>query len=262
MGGETNPDQRKVGQRILIVSMDCVLRERLYDWLTRQGYCVTTVSSGKVGLETLQHERPDLIVANSGADNCGGWGIADCVRRFDASLPIILLARVEKESFDGRTVRDIQALLPHDVSQHELLVAVTRWLSPPPSSTPSLGYVHPILLIDDEPQLLHDLEAFLRPRGCSVVTAQSGGEALQKLQMCNPALVLLDIKMRGMDGLVTLKKIKAMRPNLPVIMATAVEDQELMTQAFALGAYEYVTKPFNLRALQDLLLHLKQLINR
>jgi DNA-binding NtrC family response regulator len=63
-----------------------------------------------------------------------------------------------------------------------------------------------------------------------------------------------------MDGLITLKKIKELRPNLPVIMTTAVEDQELMAQAFALGAYEYLIKPYNLAALQGVLTHLKTLL--
>lgn len=257
MEGDQRPDQQTIRQRILIVSMDCALRERLYDQLTQQGYGVTTVSSGKIVLEALLHERPHLIVANSGANNSGGWGIADCVRRFDSNLPIILLAHLDQKSLDTRTVRDVQALLPHDVSADDLMTAITRWLSPASSPTPTLDYARPILLIDDEPALLRDLEAFLRPRGCPVITAQSGDEALRKLERCHPALVLLDIKMPGMDGLVTLKKIKAMRPNLPVIMATGVDDQELLTQAFMLGAYEYLTKPLNLHALEELLRHLK-----
>ena len=141
------------------------------------------------------------------------------------------------------------------------MATVNRWLGcPRDSETVQLAYSRPILLIDDEPQLLCDLEAFLRPRGCPVVKASSGDEALAELQRCNPAVVLLDIKMPGMDGLVTLKKIKAMRPNLPVIMATAVEDQDLMAQAFMLGAYEYLAKPYNLQALEEMLLHLKQFL--
>ena len=245
-------------QRILIVSSDCLLRERLYEWLTQRDYEVTTVSSGKIGLELLQHTRPNLIVVNSGADNCDGWGIADRIRRFDVQLPIVLLSPMDHKPVDTRTLRDVQVCLPHDISESELIAAVHRWIIVPHDrQMPSLEYSRPLLLIDDESQLLCDLETFLRPRGCPVVRAGSGAEGLVALERCNPAVVLLDVKMPGMDGLVTLKKIKEMRPDLPVVMGTAVEDQELIMQAFMLGAYEYLTKPYNLQALEELLLRLK-----
>jgi DNA-binding NtrC family response regulator len=60
---------------------------------------------------------------------------------------------------------------------------------------------------------------------------------------------------------VTLKKIKALRPDLPVILATALEDQALMAQASALGAYEYILKPYNLTVLEALLCSLKERAN-
>jgi len=110
--------------------------------------------------------------------------------------------------------------------------------------------------VDDEPELLQTLQGFLEARGCRVRTAASGEEALVHVQQVPLTFVLLDIKMPGMDGLVTLKKMKERVPGLPVIMATSVEDETLMNQAYALGAYEYVTKPYNLRALQAILLHL------
>lgn len=242
-------------QRILVASGDPALRERLYDVLRRKGYAVTTAASGHAGVQLLQHWRPQLIVVEN--VNGDGMALAEHVRTFDAQLPIVLLGPLDHERMDPNAVRSIQACLPSTVSEQALLEAMVRWL-PPDRSGESIDYPGSILIVDDEPELLSEMEAFLQPRGCSVVTASSGEDALAQLLRRRPTLVLLDIKMPGMDGLVTLKKIKDARPDLPVIMATAIEDRELMAQAFVLGAYDYVTKPYDLPALETLLLYLKK----
>ena len=243
-------------QRILIVSHNPALRERLYDLLTRHGYRVTTITAGQVGYEALQHQWPNLILANSLSCHDGGLALADRVRTFNDQLPIILLNSRDEEPLDDKMIRKAQACLAADVPDEELLRAITRWLPRVRMATP-INYPGPILLIDDEPELLRNLEAFLVPRGCAVITATSGAEGLERIAARQPALVILDIKMPGMDGLLTLKKIKSGWPQLPVIIETAVEDRTAMVQAFTLGAFEYITKPYNLNTLQDLLIYLK-----
>jgi two-component system C4-dicarboxylate transport response regulator DctD len=57
-----------------------------------------------------------------------------------------------------------------------------------------------------------------------------------------------------MDGLMTLRKLRAAQPNLPVIMATGVDDESVVREALSCGAYDYVTKPFNLEYLETVVL--------
>lgn len=254
-GMPTNPDGAR--RRVFVVSRDPLLRERLYDLLTGHGYAVMTITSGEVGLELLKHERPALILANSLDYHFGGITLADRVRTFDDKLPIVLLSHIDQQPLDTKTIREIQACLPSDAPEETLLATLGRWLTPPRSVTP-IEFPGAILVVDDEPELSRNLEEFLEPRGCVVVTATSGEEALTQLVYSHPTVVLLDIKMPGMDGLVALKKIRETQPDLPVIIATALEDRELMAQAFMLGAYEYITKPYNLKELEDILLYLKK----
>ncbi len=249
-------DSPQPRQRILVVSGDPQLRERLHDLLTRHGYAVTTILAGQVALDVLQRQWPDLIVANSLAHRYGGMALMTHVRSFDHELPIILLGTLDDALMGTDTIRDVQAFLPSDASEEDLLAAISRWLTPARSLTP-IDYPGPILLVDDEPELLSNLEGFLTPRGCTILKATSGEEALAQIVSGHPTLVLLDIKMPGMDGLVTLKKLKAQWPELPVVVATAVGDRESMVQAYSLGAFEYLTKPYNLRNLEDQLLYLK-----
>ena len=250
-----------IHRRILLVAHDLVQRGSLYDLLVRHGYYVKTVFSAERALASLRHERPDLILVGSCDDKCGGLGLPDRVREFDSDLPMILVGdRRQFAESDPRLKNDLQMFLPDSVPENTLVAAVEQAAASHKPAKP-LRYPGSILIVDDEPELLYTLKDFLEARGCSVITATSGEAALIQLNQCEePSLVLLDVKLGGMDGLITLKKIKEQHPNLPVIMATAVEDQELMGQAFALGAYEYLTKPYNLAALQGVLTHLKTLL--
>ena len=107
-----------------------------------------------------------------------------------------------------------------------------------------------IMIVDDElivrEALLHWFERY----GHAVDAASSGFEALEKLEKEPFDLLFVDIKMPGMDGLQTLKKIKELHPKVKVIMVTAVETQEKIEEAMRLGADNYITKPLSLEYLE------------
>ncbi|SMC22409.1 Response regulator receiver domain-containing protein [Desulfacinum hydrothermale DSM 13146] len=107
-----------------------------------------------------------------------------------------------------------------------------------------------ILVVDDEPDLLRLLTRTLpRDLDCDVLTASSGEQAMQRLRAEPVDLVLLDMKMPGMDGLDVLDRIRAEHPWLTVIMMTAHGCIELAVQAMRQGAYDFLTKPFDHDAL-------------
>ena len=113
-----------------------------------------------------------------------------------------------------------------------------------------LQFKERILVVDDEPDLLRLLTRTLpRDLDCDVLTATSGEKAMQALQEETVDLVLLDMKMPGMDGLDVLERIRADYPWLTVIMMTAHGCIELAVQAMRKGAYDFITKPFDHDAL-------------
>ncbi|MBU1864359.1 MAG: response regulator [Candidatus Omnitrophica bacterium] len=107
-----------------------------------------------------------------------------------------------------------------------------------------------ILIVDDELEICAFLKEFFSERNYDVVTASSGKEAIQLVNRENPHVLLLDIKMPGIDGLEVLKAVKQYHPNLKVIMVTAVETSDKMAEAFKLGADNYITKPLSLEYLE------------
>ena len=109
-----------------------------------------------------------------------------------------------------------------------------------------------ILIIDDEKDFCTVLSDSLSQDRYRVVTAFNGKTALQLAKKEKPDLILLDIKMPGMDGIEVLKKIKKMREEIAVIMFTAFGTLETAREAMKLGAYDYVTKPVDLFLLKSL----------
>jgi DNA-binding NtrC family response regulator len=113
----------------------------------------------------------------------------------------------------------------------------------------SLGYGEQIMekmkmmLVDDEERFLSTTKKLLGKKGYDVVTATSGAEALEKIRVENIHVVILDVKMPGMDGITTLKEIKRQFPLIEVIMLTGHATIESAVEGLKSGAIDYLTKP-------------------
>ena len=108
-----------------------------------------------------------------------------------------------------------------------------------------------ILLVDDDPDLLRLLSMRLSGAGYRVTAAVSAEEALVKLAMERPQLVLSDVQLPGKDGLALFDAIRAQHPSLPVILLTAHGTIPDAVEATSRGVYTYLTKPFDGKALLD-----------
>lgn len=105
--------------------------------------------------------------------------------------------------------------------------------------------VKTILLIDDDESLRRVVEYNLREDGYRVVTAADGRNGLQRFHESTVDLVLTDIRMPEMDGVELLTHLKAMQPDLPVIVLTAHGTIDSAVEAMKVGAFDYLTKPFS-----------------
>jgi len=102
-----------------------------------------------------------------------------------------------------------------------------------------------ILVVDDEKNYLLVLSAVLEDEGYEVLTAQGGHEALEIQKSSDLDLILSDMKMPAMDGIELLENIKALDPDLPMIMMTAHGTIDKAVEAMQKGAYSYILKPFD-----------------
>jgi len=100
-----------------------------------------------------------------------------------------------------------------------------------------------IMLVDDEERFLKTTKKLIEKKGYGVLTAQSGNEALEKLKTQNVHVVILDVKMPGMDGNETLKAIKSLYPLVEVIMLTGHATVDSAIVGLKSGAFDYLMKP-------------------
>jgi adenylate cyclase len=103
-----------------------------------------------------------------------------------------------------------------------------------------------ILAVDDKPKNIELVEAFLTPQGYEIVTAATGEEALEKLSCNQIDLILLDVKMPGMNGYEVCRKVKRDSRNtfLPIVMLTALDNKEAKIEGLEAGADDFLNKPF------------------
>jgi two-component system response regulator (stage 0 sporulation protein F) len=111
-----------------------------------------------------------------------------------------------------------------------------------------------LLIVDDEKGITDSLKDFFTHRGFSAETANSGEEALELVKADKPDIIFLDIRMRGISGLDVLEKVKKMNKNIKVIMLTIHEEKEMADKARELGADEYITKPFRVDYLEEVVI--------
>ena len=100
-----------------------------------------------------------------------------------------------------------------------------------------------VLLVDDEKDFIEMLSLRLEEVGEKITVAYSGQEALDTLEKAGIEVVILDIKMPGMDGIQTLREIKKQFPLVEVIMLTGHGSTETAVEGMKLGAFDYLMKP-------------------
>jgi len=102
-----------------------------------------------------------------------------------------------------------------------------------------------VLIVDDQPQNLELLEAYLVPQGYEVVTAFNGEEALEKISSQPIDLLLLDVMMPGMDGFEVTRRVRRMSPIrlIPIILVTALRDTDSRVKGIEAGCDDFISKP-------------------
>ena len=247
--------------QVWVIDDDTAIRELLYDALTHQGHEVMTIGSGAQALEMLKGHRPQLILLDSTMPGMSGLETAREIRVVDDDVPIVLLKALDEHeaSADELGQVGIEEIVPKNANAEQftnsVAVAMRRVQrgSKVADEAPAMRVPGTLLIVDDDPQILRLMMAFFTSRGLKVLLANSGEEAI-KAATQKPTAVLLDVNMPGMDGLMTLKKLRGAYPDLPVVMVSGVGEDATVREALEAGADDYVVKPFSLEYLETVVL--------
>ena len=107
-----------------------------------------------------------------------------------------------------------------------------------------------VLIVDDDPDVLSMLERLLKKLEYNPFVAQNGEEALQIIETNKIDVVVSDLVMPEMDGMELLKRVKSRKGDLPFLMITGHPTIETAVEAIKKGAYDYLTKPFQVEEVQ------------
>ena len=108
----------------------------------------------------------------------------------------------------------------------------------------------PILVVDDEEGPREALRMMLKDKH-TVLMARDGEECLELVNRESPGLILLDVRLPGIDGIEVLQKLKKSNPEIPVIVVSAVGTHKTVIDALKLGAIDFVAKPLDVMQIRD-----------
>jgi CheY-like chemotaxis protein len=228
-----NPQREKV---ILIAEDNPQNLKLVRDLLHPSGYKTLEAIDGKQAVELAKGNKPNLISMGIRMPVINGFEAMGISKNDDQTknIPIVALTAFAMRRDEERTLaarcQNVYYVRRKNMNKEQPKKAV--------------------LAVDDDPMSLKLLAVTLNKEGYRVITAESGEDALEQIELEKPGLVLLDIMMPGINGIETLERIKAFDPDIPVAMVTAVWDEDEAKRAFKAGAYEYITKPVDIEYLK------------
>lgn len=224
--------------------------------LGRRGFAVTVAPNGVTALERIEAGPFDAVVLDVKMPDIDGIDVFHQIQERFPEIPIIILTGHPNLTDAFRTSRQgVAEYMSKPVEIEELAKSIRKAVrkaaasSTTESSKLSRGSLGDgltplrVMIVDDEPDLLDSLGRALRRRKMEVVTAGSGFSALELLEKELVDVMVLDIKMPGIDGLEVLRRVKKRFPSVQVILLSGHPSVENALEGINLGANEYMKKP-------------------
>ncbi|HKW91432.1 MAG TPA: response regulator [Methylomirabilota bacterium] len=247
---------------ILCVDDDVDILELLKEYFTEQGFVVLTATNGVEAFLQVKRWQPKAVILDLFMPRLGGIGALGRIKQLNPDVVVILVSGMGNAlelvteaglSVAGAFTKPLDLTLMSDTLARAGVVAPTANATGGESPQPKRPVRARVLVVDDELEFRKVLAEYLEDRGFDVIEAQDGEEALDRVPDFHPHIVLMDVMMAGMGGVEALRRIKTTAPETCVIMVTAVEDIDSARGALALGASDYVTKPFSFQYLDSVL---------
>jgi len=246
---------------ILCVDDDVDVLDMLKEYFTEQGFVVLTATNGVEAFLQVKRWQPKAVILDLFMPRLGGIGALGRIKALNPDVVVLLVSgmanALELVTEAGLSVAGAFAK-PLDLPRISETLARAGVVAPTglvkgDGSQSRRPVRARVLVVDDELEFRKVLVEYLEDRGFDVMEAKSGEEALDRIPDFHPHIVLMDVMMAGMGGVEALRQIKTTAPDTCVIMVTAVEDIDSARGALALGASDYVTKPFSFQYLDSVL---------
>jgi DNA-binding response OmpR family regulator len=224
----------------------------LYEYLSRMGYKALTAPGGKEAVEIIAQEKPDLVLMDLAMRGMNGIEVLKDLNRRGLKAKVVILTGADSVELEKEARANGAAGFLRKQLELPLIAKTVDAMLKEGAQLASEQIK--VLVVDDNEQIRTLLDSFLRKKGFLPLLAPNGEEALEVIRRAHPRIILLDINLPGMDGLMTLKKIREFDQDTGVIMITGVQEESAAEEAVRLGAYDYIVKPFDLEYLEICLL--------
>lgn len=232
---------------ILFVHKDTSIRDSFYQAFNGLKYKIITTYSNRDIFRLLKNFRPDYVILDQTDTRMPASQAEKEIKSIDQRIAVITpLQKKDTQQFIHRILLEIENAAdkqkPHEKTSEKQPFLIKR-----------LSSKRKILIIEDENECAQLIKHYLSKKGYSIEIAPSGEEAIPIINSQKPGIVILDIRMQGMDGLVVLKEIKKIDKSIIVIMTSALGNQAIIKEAMDLGASHYMVKPFSLSELEKVI---------
>jgi DNA-binding response OmpR family regulator len=223
---------------VLVVEDDKDIAELIGRHLASHGYQVSIAGRAKEALEKARANKPNLITLDIYLPDADGFELLQQLKNDPATndIPVVIVS-VMSDQQEGLRLGAVD-YLTKPIDPLRLVSSVNRVLQGPGK----------VLVVDDDRDTRDLLQTALEQRGFTVVLTSSGKRALTLARQERPQLILLDLKLPGMDGYEVLQRLKGVpeTAEIPVVVITgSLTDDELKQQKLlSLGAARFMTKPF------------------
>jgi CheY-like chemotaxis protein len=243
--------------KILVIDDDRMNCDLLQAVFTRHGYDVRTATSGLEGLSLFRQHAPRVTILDLRMPEMDGLTVLKEIRAIDPYAPVIILGggATEVQEDQARALR-VTDFVRKGLSLDVLVEGVNRAVQQPlrkkdvPGGRAAIGPVvdtgETVLVVDDEPLVRDLLVQFLGLRGYRTFGVNDGPEALSMVEQGPPDLILLDLRLPGMNGVEVLRRLRDKNFAGAVIVVTGSYDEELLQEAWSLHPQEVIGKPIDL----------------
>ena len=248
--------------KILLIDDDGIVRDALTVFLSRAGHEVAFAADGANGLLAYKNIRPDIVILDRDLPAMTGSAVFAEIKRLGNPAPVIILTgHDDPEDAEAYLREGASAFLSKADGLSNVLTEIERVMSargmegrPVKQERREKRADAPIVLVvDDDKAILSVLTRFLSSLGYAVLTAEDGEQASRIVEERRPDIALLDIFMPNKDGLTLLRELAASRPDTGYIMITGNDDEEVAKACLRAGAFDYLSKPVNLSALESVI---------
>jgi CheY-like chemotaxis protein len=197
---------------VLVIDDETAVRDLMQRFLTKEGFRVVTAAGGEEGLRWARELRPDAITLDVMMPGMDGWAVLSALKADPdvADIPVVMLTIVDDKNL-GYALGAAD-YLTKPIERERLVAALKKHRRD-----------LPVLVVDDDATLRQLLRRMLEPEGYTVVEAENGRVALERLRDMSPSVVLLDLMMPEMDGFefaVEFRRHEAWRA-VPIVVITA-----------------------------------------